>query len=181
MQLKDMNIFIITNSDEAYLIFKMMFLMYKNVTVVNSDFLAFMDKYENVECIVSPANSYGYMNGGFDAAISDYFGWNFQEKVQQYIKDNYYGEQLVGSSFIIDAPKNKKLIHTPTMIEPSIIKDETVVYTAMRSTLICALNNDIKSIVIPTFGTGTGEVSYQVAANLMRKGLHQILVAQNKN
>ena len=97
MQLKDMNIFIITNSDEAYLIFKMMFLMYKNVTVVNSDFLAFMDKYENVECIVSPANSYGYMNGGFDAAISDYFGWNFQEKVQQYIKDNYYGEQLVGT------------------------------------------------------------------------------------
>ncbi len=181
MQLKDMNIFILVHSDDAYLIFKTMFLMYKNVTVVTSDFLEFMDKYENVECIVSPANSYGYMNGGFDAAISDYLGWDFQEKVQQYIKDNYYGEQLVGSSFIIDAPKNKKLIHTPTMIEPSIIKDEKIVYTAMRSTLICALNNNIKSIVVPTFGTGTGEVNYQVAANLMRKGLHQILVAQNKN
>ncbi len=79
--------------------------------------------HNNVECIVSPANSYGLMDGGFDLAISEEFGWELQERVQKYIVEHYKGEQPIGSSFIIDiGTNNMKLIHTPTMRIRSLSK-----------------------------------------------------------
>ncbi len=179
MKLDDLKIYIVAINFEHYLIFKNIFRIYKNVEVVNSDFVSFMNKNPEIECIVSPANSYGCMDGGYDAAISDYLGWNFQNKVQQYIKDHFYGEQLVGTSFIIDAPKNKKLIHTPTMIIPEVVADDKMTYSAMRSTLMCALENNISSIIIPPFCVGTGEVPVEVAAKLMFKAYKQIKDAEN--
>lgn len=178
MILDDLQIYIVAINNDDYLIFKNVFRMFKNVNVVNTDFVSFMNKYPEVECIVSPANSYGCMDGGYDAAISDYLGWDFQNQVQQYIKEHFYGEQLVGTSFIINAPKNKKLIHTPTMIVPEVAKDNKVSYSAMRSTLMCALENNINSIVIPPFCVGTGEVPVEIAAKLMFKAYKQIKDAE---
>lgn len=173
-----MNIYILAKNYSTFKVLQTTFKLYREIKVINLDFLTFMENYPDVECIVSPANSYGMMDGGYDAAISDYLGWDFQKKVQDYIKENYYGEQIVGTSFILKAPKNKKLIHTPTMIIPSTINDKLIVYTSMRSTLICALQNNIKSIVIPPFGMGTGGVSDIDGAELMLDAYKQIKNAQ---
>ncbi len=178
MKLNEMKIYIVAMDIEAFYIFSTVFRNYDNVEVVNLDFETFMEYYPDVECIVSPANSYGCMDGGYDAAISNYLGWDFQLSVQQYIKDNFYGEQLVGTSFIIDAPKNKKLIHTPTMIIPEVILDKRIAYTAMRSTLMCALKNNIKSIAIPPLGAGIGQIRNEEAAVLMLAAYKQILDAE---
>ena len=174
-----MKIYIVAVDKLAYLTFKNAFRPYPNVKVVNTDFLTFMEEHPDVECIVSPGNCYAQMDGGYDDAISDYFGYGYQEEVYEYIKKNYYGEQIVGTSFILDAPKNKKFIHTPTMITPSAIVDKTIVYTAMRSTLMCAIQNNIKSIVIPPFGMGTGRVNYEDGVQLMVDAYKQIINAQN--
>ena len=179
MKLNDMDIYIITYFYNDYKILKSKFDKCSNVKVVNNDFLLFMAENAEVECIVSPANSYGRMDGGYDAAISDYLGGDFQLEVQKFIKDNYYGEQIVGTSFIINAPKNKKLIHTPTMVRPEIIIDDRIVYFSMRSTLICALKNNVKSIVIPLFGAGTGEVPIKIVAKHMYDAYKQIIDAEN--
>lgn len=147
----------------------------EDVEVVNDDFAYFIRNHD-VECVVSPANAYGLMDGGYDAAISEWFGDQLQERVQQYIIENYYGEQPVGTSFIIDAGKNRqKLIHTPTMRVPSEILDPAVVYQAMRTTLMVALENGVKSIVIPIFGGSTGQVDPEVAAKLMWLGYDRIM------
>ena len=106
-----MKIYIVAVDKLTYLTFKNAFRPYPNVKVVNTDFLTFMENYPDVECIVSPGNCYAQMDGGYDDAISDYFGYGYQEEVYEYIKKNYYGEQIVGTSFIMDAPKNKKFIH----------------------------------------------------------------------
>ena len=179
MYLEDMKIYIITTSHLEELMFKSMFDDCPNVEVVKNDFESFMKKNPDVECIVSPANCYGIMDGGYDAAISNYLGWDFQRIVQKYIIDNFYGEQIVGTSFIIDCPYNKKLIHTPTMIMPEKVIDNRIVYTAMRSTLICALKNNIKSIVIPLFGAGTGKVGIDIVCKHMRNAYEQIYNAEN--
>lgn len=42
------------------------------------------------------------MDGGVDAAITQFFGKQLQKKVQKYIISNYEGEQPVGTSFIIE-------------------------------------------------------------------------------
>ncbi len=135
----------------------------------------------NVDCLVSPANSYGIMNGGYDLALTRMFDDCLQEKVQEYIINNLYGEQPVGSSIIVDIPNtNKKLIHTPTMRIPSPIVDSEIVYTSMRSTLICALNNNVKSIIIPAFGGDTGMLPMRIVAKEMFKAYIQIFKSNIK-
>lgn len=42
------------------------------------------------------------MDGGVDAAITQFFGMQLQKKVQKYIITNYDGEQPVGTSFILE-------------------------------------------------------------------------------
>lgn len=130
---------------------------------------------EDVDCLVSPANSYGLMDGGYDLALSKMFGKELPNKVQNYIIENLYGEQPVGTSIIIDIPfTNKKLISTPTMRIPSPIKDYEIIYTAMRQTLICALKNNVEKIIIPAFGGATGMVPYDIIAKEMYKAYVQI-------
>lgn len=178
MKLCEMQIYILALQAKDYQVLKSKFKKYKNIHIIHSDFETFMNEHDFVECIVSPANAYGYMDGGYDAAISNYLGWGFQLRVQKYIKNHFYGEQIVGTSFIINAPRNKKLIHTPTMLVPESIIDDRVVYYSMRSSLICALNHNIKSIVLPLFGAGTGEVDIYDVAHLMYEGYRQIEEAE---
>jgi O-acetyl-ADP-ribose deacetylase (regulator of RNase III) len=150
---------------------------YTNVSVHHADIKRFFSENRNeVDCLVSPANAYGLMTGGYDAALSDILGWDFQEKVQKYIKDHFYGEQGVGTSFYIETDiPGISLIHTPTMQYPSRIIDDMIVYYCMRSTLMCALSNGVRSIVIPVFGGQCGGVDPDVAVRRMREAYEQIL------
>lgn len=147
----------------------------EEITIIHDTFRNFMDNHKDIECVVSPANAYGIMNGGYDLAISEYFGNNLQHIVQRYIKKNLYGEQPVGSSIIVDIPNtNKKLIHTPTMQIPSLIKDDFLIYQCMRTTLIKALENNVKSIVIPAFGGCCGGLSPKIISKRMKEAYEQI-------
>lgn len=149
---------------------------FNNVKVINDNFIHFMETHKDVECVVSPGNAFGYMDGGYDKAIIDYFGGELEQAVQRYIDKHLFGEQPVGTSFMVDIPKSdKKLIHTPSMRLPSPIKDKAIIYQCMRSTLMCAIEGKIHSIVIPSFGGLTGKVEPKVIARYMRLGYEQIL------
>ena len=151
-----------------------------DVTVVCGRLNEFLTE-NKVDCVVSPANSYGLMDGGFDLAISEYFGWNLQDRVQEYIVKNFRGEQPIGSSFIIDTGKDGiKLIHTPTMRIPFTVKDPMIVYQSMRTSLMVALENDISSIVIPAFCSEFGDVSPKVIGRLMFEAYKQVMNPPSK-
>ena len=170
-----MKVYLLDRNKRISDIWKIYFRDEQDVEVVCCGFEKFMENY-NVECIVSPANSYGIMDGGYDLAITEYFGEELMKKVQKYIIRNYYGEQPVGTSFIIETGvKNIKLIHTPTMRIPAKIKEPMVVYQAMRTTLMTALENNIKSIVIPAFGGWCGDMNPQELCELMYEGYRQIM------
>eukprot|EP00833_Pecoramyces_ruminatium_P014472 jgi/Orpsp1_1/1188504/evm.model.d7180000065374.1 len=144
------------------------------IHIVYDVFDHFMNTHK-IDCVVSPANSYGLMDGGYDAAITDYFGKSLISSVQDYIRKHYFCEQPVGTSFIIPIPQSEiRLIHTPSMRVPNIIKDPIVVYHCMRSTLICAMQNGVKSIVIPAFGGFCGKVPVDTLAQLMRAAYDQL-------
>ena len=147
------------------------------VEFVQSDFASFMKNHEgHIYAVVSPANAYGLMDGGYDAALTEYFGNNLQLAVQKEIIKRFYGEQLVGTSFSIPIPDHSGmlLIHTPTMRIPSRIKDTTIVYQCMRTTLIEAIHHNCNSVVIPAFGALTGKVKLDVVAKMMYHGYSQI-------
>ena len=170
-----MIIYLLDKNQQTVDAWKLFFGDEPDVKPVCDDFGHFMDTTE-VECVVSPANSYGLMDGGYDLAISRWFGWEIAEKVQEYILEHFRGEQPVGSSIIIDSGvKGIKLIHTPTMRVPSNIKDPMIVYTCMRTCLLTAMENNIQSIVIPAFGGGRRSVPTQIVCKMMYEGYKQIM------
>ena len=170
----DLKIYLLDRNPEMYAAWNKYFFGLNNVSVVCLDFVEFMRRY-SVDCVVSPANSYGIMDGGYDEAITAWFGGLLQEKVRKYIIDNLYGEQPVCSSIIVDTDvRGIKLIHTPTMRTPSIIKDNTIVYHCTRSCLITALNSGVNSIVVPAFGGHTGCVPLDTVAQMMWLAFDQL-------
>lgn len=153
------------------------------VEFVQSDFTSFMKTHEgHIDAVVSPANAYGLMDGGYDAALTEYFGNNLQLAVQKEIIKRFYGEQPVGTSFSIPIPDHSDmlLIHTPTMRIPSRIKDPLIVYQCMRTTLMEAIYHNCNSIIIPAFGALTGQVKLDVVAKMMYHGYSQIYSEEDR-
>lgn len=166
-EIQSLKIYLLDRNPEMYGAWSKYFFGLDNVEIVCADFIEFMRRY-NVECVVSPANSYGIMDGGYDEAITAWFGDALQKKVQQYIVDNLYGEQPLCSSIVLDTDVNGiKLIHTPTMRTPSAIKDDSIVYHCTRSCLIAALISGVNSVVVPAFGGHTGLVPRETVAHMM--------------
>jgi O-acetyl-ADP-ribose deacetylase (regulator of RNase III) len=67
------------------------------VEIVNGVFESLLE----FDCLVSPANSFGLMDGGTDAAIVRFFGEELMERVQKRILAEYLGEQPVGTSMLV--------------------------------------------------------------------------------
>ena len=133
-----------------------------NVTIQQGYF----EDIPQFDCMVSAANSFGLMDGGVDMAISQFFGWGLQSRVQKRIIEEWYGEQPVGTSMIVktDHPKHPFLAHTPTMRVPMMISRTDNVYQAMWA-MLCAVathnktaEQKINTVVCPGLGTGIGRV-----------------------
>ena len=117
-----------------YRAFKEHFSHFPKVEIVNNYF----EWVTDYDCLVSPANSFGMMDGGMDAAITQYFGVDLETTVQSKILESYLGEQPVGTSLIVETGHSEHpfLAHTPTMRVPMSIKGTDVPYTAMWAMLL---------------------------------------------
>jgi O-acetyl-ADP-ribose deacetylase (regulator of RNase III) len=142
----------------------------------------------DIECdaLVSPANSFGFMDGGLDLKISQFFGWHVQERLQDVIKEKHHGELIVGSAEIVETDHEKipYVISAPTMRVPMILKDAINIYLATRAALVLVkfgklpdgskISNRVKVIAIPGMGTGVGRVPYDICALQMKKAVDDI-------
>jgi O-acetyl-ADP-ribose deacetylase (regulator of RNase III) len=159
--------------------FAMHFEAFENVEVENSRF----ESLEHYDCMVSPANSFGLMDGGIDAAIIRYFGDELMGRVQERIREDYFGEQPVGTSFIVETghPKHPYLAHTPTMRIPMAIDKTDHVYLAMWAMLRAVAHhnygaaNPIDIVACPGLGTATGQVAPGEAARQMALALNYFM------
>jgi O-acetyl-ADP-ribose deacetylase (regulator of RNase III) len=132
----------------------------------------FFQGVEEFDCMVSPANSFGLMDGGIDKAISQFFGWDLQLRVQERILKEFNGIQPVGTSIIVPTnnPDHPWLAHTPTMETPKIVKDTDNAYRAFAGLLnaLTAFNgnnsNPIKTVLCPGLGTAVGCMPFKRAA-----------------
>lgn len=141
---------------------------------------------EVVDAIVSPANSFGFMDGGVDYAISERLGWDLQERLQAKIKSLPEGELLVGKSLVLETGDNEipYLISSPTMRVPMSFNISTSVnaYLAMKATLIAAIEHpEINSIAIPGFCTGVGRMNEETAAFQMYRAYSEIIKGEKHN
>lgn len=132
------------------------------------------------DLVVSPANSYGRLDGAFDHAISlafsprkDYHA--LTRAAQSVLYDKWRGYAPPGSCTLVEFPENLKqndrncnwVAICPTMREPENVNwDREVVYECVWS-LLCQLeghnrrnlDNKIESILMTPLATGIGKVS----------------------
>jgi O-acetyl-ADP-ribose deacetylase (regulator of RNase III) len=144
---------------------------YPGVSIVNRRF----EELAEFDCMVSAANSFGLMDGGVDLAITQFFGIQLMERVQERILQEYLGEQPIGTSFVIETghPKHPFVAHTPTMRVPMAISTTDNVYLAMWAMLLAVRRHNtssstrIRTVACPGLGTATGRVAPDEAARQM--------------
>lgn len=132
---------------------------------------------ERADAIVSPANSFGFMDGGIDYLYLKHFGEHLQGNVQDAIKDLYDGEVLVGQAFVVEtgASDFPYMIVAPTMRVPEVIKDATAIRLAMKAAMKLALDQGFKKVACPGLGMGSGFVKPPVGASAMWNGYNDAI------
>lgn len=136
------------------------------------------------DALVSPANSFGFMDGGLDLAISRRFGWGLQERLQSLIATRPAKELLVGEALVLETGDEATpwLISAPTMRVPMRLRQTVNAYLAMKAILNVVLahnkTGDIRSVAIPGLGTGCGGLSAQTAALQMWTAYREVVLGE---
>lgn len=142
---------------------------YKNMKVVFGD----IKRCDSHDCIVSPANSFGLMDGGIDEDLTRMLGKPYDcdfigRTVRKVIEENYYGEQPVGTCILLETENERFpfLAHAPTMRNPKPVPQTLNAYHAFKAVLQEVVNYNktakkdkkIRSILTTTFCTGCGKI-----------------------
>ncbi|CAI4049610.1 hypothetical protein SUVZ_13G2220 [Saccharomyces uvarum] len=144
--------------------------------------------------IVSPGNSFGYLGGGFDKALYNYFGGKpFETWFRNQLEARYH---TVGSATVIDLQQCleektikcrdgiRYIIHVPTVVAPSApIFDPKnplntgfePVFNAMWNALMHAPNG-IDGLIIPGLCTGYAGVPPAISCKSMAFALRLYLM-----
>lgn len=135
------------------------------------------------EAVVSPANSFGDMTGGIDVLYRNYFGNSVEKQLQYTIKEKFNGELCIGQAVVVPLNRTKDSIYTydymisaPTMRVPENISHTINAFLAAKAVLIEAKKHDIKSVVFPGMGTGTGCMNVMDCAKQMIAAINYVLV-----
>lgn len=137
-----------------------------------------------VDTIVSPANSYGYLDGGIDKVYREYFGLQLESDLLEAIA-RLGGTLQVGQALTIGTPSGsriKRIIFAPTVEMPEAVPSVNV-FRATRAALreVSRLERQSRrregtghsersapQVFFPAMGTGVGQVEAVEAAREMR-------------
>lgn len=145
-----------------------------------------------VDCIVSPANSLGFMDGGIDMVYMQLFP-GIQKIVQDRIKTFDITTALgrpvipIGSAMLVNTGSDlvKLLACVPTMFLPEDITPTRNVYWATRGLLKLCRASFFPSaptgeesyrvvVAVPCMGTGVGKLTGEASAQQVKEALQDI-------
>lgn len=129
------------------------------------------------DAVVSPANSFGFMDGGIDLAYSHHFGWHVQDRLQDHLARFFQSELLVGHATAVatDDPAIPWLICAPTMRVPMDVAHTVNAYLAFRAAVRVAAQYGFATVLSPGMATATGRMSPSQAALQMAEGYREAL------
>jgi O-acetyl-ADP-ribose deacetylase (regulator of RNase III) len=140
---------------------------FPEVTVRLADPLAVAEN-----AVVSPANAAGFMDGGLDQALVDFFGRQVQLRVREAIDRRPEGHLPVGAGLVVPTGHRRipYLIVAPTMLSPEFVPDDHC-FRAMRAVLrLAGQHPEVGRLVFcPGLGTGVGGVAPEAAAREMAR------------
>ena len=136
------------------------------------------------DAVVSPANSFGFMDGGLDYLLSERFGWDLEKRVQAAIQARPMRELWVGEAIVVATQdlRTPWLICAPTMRVPMRIRTSINAYLAMKALLHAARSHPaevpIETLAIPGLGTGIGQLAPELAANQMCQAYKEVVLGE---
>lgn len=143
---------------------------------------------ERADAIVSPANSFGFMDGGIDMAYTRRFGWGLSQRLRAHLAEVHHGELPVGQAVIIPTHDREIpwMISAPTMRVPGAVAETVNAYLAFRAALRAveqlnaAGHGPIRSILCPGLCTAVGRMPFRRAARQMRHA-HDVCLGGKPN
>lgn len=139
------------------------------------------------DAIVSPANSFGWMDGGIDLAYRERFGARLEQAVQRQIQQYRGGELPVGEAILVHAGDIRipTVVVAPTMRLPEPVPRTVNAYLAMRAALIAfrALEVQMRReclLLSPGLCTLTGRMPPLQAAIQMRWACRVVVEMANR-
>ena len=134
------------------------------------------------DAVVSPANCFGFMDGGIDAAYTRRLGPGLPAPLRAVIGRDRDGEQPVGLAVAVDTgdPGVPVLVAAPTLRAPVSVAGTLNASLAFRAVLraVRRLNADrpgaVARVACPGLGTGTGELPAAVCAKQMRAAWDEV-------
>ena len=147
-----------------------------DVSIVDSDITTI-----DCDAIVSPANSFGFMDGGLDLALSKRFGWKIEKRLRAAIAELPERELLIGRTIVLptDDERVPWLISAPTMRVPMSFNIATSInaYLAMKAILIAAKTHPkIESVAIPGLCTGVGKMPPEISCKQMFAAFNEVVL-----
>ena len=135
-----------------------------------------------VDAVVSPANSFGFMNGGIDRVYSERFGWHVQDRLREVIARDWDGELPIGLALVVEtgATDVPYLVAAPTLRAPVSVAQTVNAYLSFRAVLRAVQRVNagrqgaIRAVACPGMGTGTGEMPAGVCAKQMRAAWDEV-------
>jgi O-acetyl-ADP-ribose deacetylase (regulator of RNase III) len=148
------------------------------------------------DAVVSPANSFGFMDGGIDMAYSERWGWGVQGRLQRAIREKHHGELLVGQAEIVETGDAALpyVITAPTMRVPMVLRESVNPYLAARAVFLLwkhaimpvgpdagrPISEVIRAVAFPGLGTGIGRVGPNTCARQVRQAIDDVLLDRYK-
>lgn len=127
------------------------------------------------DAIVSPANSYGLMDGGIDLVYVRRFGWALQSRLMGIIHELPGRLLPVGDALMV--PTNDPLIpwmiSAPTMVTPGPVPDTRNAYLAFSAVLRIGRARNLGRVLCPGLATLTGRMDPLESARQMREAWDQ--------
>ena len=138
------------------------------------------------DAIVSPANSFGYMDGGIDLVYVQRFGWELQDRLQSHLKEQHDGELPVGQATIVETLDTEipYLISAPTMRVPTNVSTTLNAYLAFRAAIRAVKQHNaeneeqIRSVLCPGLCTAIGRMPAELAARQMAAAYNVCVLGQ---
>jgi O-acetyl-ADP-ribose deacetylase (regulator of RNase III) len=130
---------------------------------------------DSADAIISPANSFGFMDGGIDLVYLRRFGHELQERLQALLLAQHDGELPVGQAVVIETGDQAIpfLISAPTMRVPMDVSDTVNAYLAFRAAIRAVRRHNamaqspIRSVLSPGLCTAVGRMPFERCARQM--------------
>jgi O-acetyl-ADP-ribose deacetylase (regulator of RNase III) len=146
------------------------------------------------DAVVSPANSFGFMDGGIDGIYLNHFGLEIQARVRRQILSRHHGELIVGQADIVETGNSKIpfLIVAPTMRVPMRLNDTVNPYLAARAVFLLLkhgvfnsgkfvgekISDHVQKVALPGLATGVGNVGFNTCAHQVRAAINDVLLEE---